>query len=62
MISGTGDDSSVIVGNIDPNPILNQGYPRIFGGLECAELLCHHLGFPFKLDPLYCEPFLHGYG
>lgn len=46
----------------DPNPILDQGCPRSAGGIEAARALCKALHIDFKLEPLDCDPFLHGYG
>ena len=46
----------------DPNPIVDQGCPRSVGGIESAKILCGCLGIDFKLKPLDCDPFLHGYG
>ena len=62
MIIGPGADSDVLLGTSDPNPILDQGCPRSVGGMEAAKNLCSLLCLRFKLDPLDCTPFFHGYG
>ena len=62
MIVGPGAESDVLPGTPDPNPILDQGCPRSVGGIESAKNLCNHLNILFKLEPLDCTPFLHGYG
>ena len=62
MVAGHGAESTVLPGTPDPNPIVDQGCPRSVGGLESAKTLCRYLGIRFKLEPLDCDPFLHGYG
>ena len=45
-----------------PNPIVDVGCPRSVGRIESAVALSHHLGIDFLLEPLDCEPFMHGNG
>ena len=62
LIVGRGAASDVLPDMPDPNPIVNQGCPRSVGGIESAKILCGCFGIDFKLEPLDCDPFLHGYG
>lgn len=62
MISSPGANSESFPNQLDPNPIIDVGCPRSVGGIASAVTLCHALNIAFRLEPLDCTPFFHGYG
>jgi len=46
----------------DPNPIMDIGCPRSVVGIQSAAALSLAFNIEFKLRPLDCAPFFHGYG
>ena len=62
LIATPGAPSDVVLGQRDPNPIVDIGFPRSIAGDVSARALGKAMGVQYKLEPLDAEPFWHGYG
>lgn len=61
-MSGTPSPSEMIRYHGDLNPIFNQGFSKSAEGMRSAIWVYLTIGIDFKLKPLDCELFYHGYG
>lgn len=62
LVSPHGAESNVKEGNNETIRILKSGFPSSKEGIESAVELSLSLEQVFKMKPLECEPFIHGYG